>query len=164
MKITFNKKEFEQFHSIEELDRRDLDNEYLSLPYELEINGITSEVNFMIFLSIPEVEEVQELIKKDKFRIMLIDDGADLYFEKQNLGFIVYSSPNPDNREDISGEEIITFIRQYWEDTEKLLGKEVISAVKGKRRLDIEKLNARLAKPEKRGFIKRVLELFSKRS
>lgn len=108
----------------------DINYRYLSLPYELEINGKSEEVNFMVFSSIPFTEDIIKFLENDSFRIMLIDDGTDIEFEKINSKYQVTSTSDRTNKEVVLREDIVNFVNSYWKDISNLLGEELVNKVK----------------------------------
>src|SRR6185369_12160655 len=93
----------------------------LSLPFELEINNKKEEVNFWVFASIPFVEVIDEHLEKSDFKIMLVDDGSDLVFEKIDSGYSVFSTSDRTNKEVVTKEDIKSFVKSYWKDLSGLL-------------------------------------------
>ncbi|MFS8131468.1 MAG: hypothetical protein ACMG57_05860 [Candidatus Dojkabacteria bacterium] len=102
----------------------------LGLPFELEINDRKEDVTFWVFASIPFVEEINGLLEKNNFKIMLIDDGSDIEFEKIDSGYSVLSTSDRTNKEVVNTQDIKDFVISYWKDLSNLLGDEVIQKIK----------------------------------
>lgn len=124
MKISFSESpEFSKLNQLTDATEMQL------AAFKIEIGHKILEVVFRVFMSIPTLTNATDMLKKEKFRIILTDGEFDIDVANSKGQLKVYTSNDHTVNEIMSDRDFLQLVTAYWETIINKYGAETVNAI-----------------------------------